>query len=89
MNYIFRHTPEQPSCTNQRQGAGRELKPEIARAHTIVPIDVTPLIGHVRRNQRSRWTGILIQSHLYVFHRTDVTSPGLHTSRLKQQKLLS
>lgn len=89
MNYIFRHTSEQPSYTNQRQGAGRELKPEIARVHTIVPIDVTALIGHIRRNQRSRWIGILIQSHLYVFHRTDVTSAGLHTSRLKNQKLLT
>ena len=89
MNYIFRHSPEQPSCTSQRQGASRELKSEIARAHTVVPIDETALSGHVRRNQRSHKAGILIQSHLYVFHRTDVTSASLHTSHLKQQKLIT
>ena len=47
MNNIFRHSPEQPSRTDQRQGAGHELKPEIAIAHTVVPIGVTALIDHV------------------------------------------
>lgn len=47
MNNIFRHSPEQPSRTDQRQGAGPELKPEIATAHTVVPIGVTAVIGHV------------------------------------------
>ena len=32
---------------------------------------------------------LLIQSHLHVFHRTDVTSAVLHPSHLKQQKLLT
>ena len=49
MNNIFQHSPEQPSRTDQRQGAGRELKPEIATAYTVVPIGVTALIGHLRR----------------------------------------
>ena len=47
MNNIFRHSPDQPSRTDQRQGAGPELKPEIATAHTGMPIGVTALIGHV------------------------------------------
>ena len=47
MNDSFRHSPEQPSCTNQRQGASRELKSEVAKAHTVVPIAVTALSGHV------------------------------------------
>ena len=36
------------------------MRNTIPLAYTAVPTGVTKSIGHVRRNQRSRWTGILI-----------------------------